>query len=226
MVAVVEMRGLEGFGLWGIAERVGFLRLSGEMSAGEVAGVVALLVEYNGVEAREPAAAVRELVEADGLVAPGGLRVRDGRSGAVLVPGCCCGLEDWREWAGLAAGGALWLGHDPDPDIEYTADAVHLWRDGKRADGDRVVIPYERLPQLLEGVRSELTAFLGLVVQWAEQLEAEDGPGPGPRLGGPALVSGPGSGLGPALGAKLDEAFSLTRPFSGPRPEARGGTGG
>ncbi|MEU8158775.1 hypothetical protein [Micromonospora parva] len=42
---------------------------------------------------------VNALLAEDFLIAAGGLRVRGGTIGTVVTPGCCAGLEDWRDWA-------------------------------------------------------------------------------------------------------------------------------
>lgn len=195
MEAVVETERARGFGKWEIATGQGeLLRLSGQMAGAEVGSVLAVLAEYNDAEAADPAATLRELVAADGLIAPGGLRVRDA-AGGVLVPRCCCGLEDWREWAGLLERETPWLGHGPDLEAEYGADAVHLWQDVQRADAGRVTLPYDRLPVLLEGVRGELVAFLRLVGEWAAPYGTE---------------------VRDTLCAKLDEEFSFTEPWEPP----------
>jgi hypothetical protein len=44
------------------------------------------------------------ITQAESLVAPGGLRVRDTATSLTVSPGCCRELEDWQEWNKVAAG--------------------------------------------------------------------------------------------------------------------------
>ena len=53
---------------------------------------------------------VDTLLAEEFLVVPGGLRLVDTGTGMVVVPGCCAGLEDWRDWVRAIAGESPWLG--------------------------------------------------------------------------------------------------------------------
>ena len=62
-------------------------------------------------------------------VLPGGFAVVD--RGRVIAPGCCCGLETWRDWLGVVrTRRSPWMGHDPAPLVEVLEDSVHVWTDG------------------------------------------------------------------------------------------------
>lgn len=73
---------------------------------------------------------VDTLLAEDFLIVAGGLRLVDTVKGMVVVPGCCAGLEDWRDWVRVLTGGALWLGHDPGLEIEIIGDDLCVWQDG------------------------------------------------------------------------------------------------
>ncbi|GAA2983877.1 MULTISPECIES: hypothetical protein [Streptomyces] len=94
-----------------------FMALSGSMSPLDVGSAMAMLADYNsptGGDDRsltDDGEAIRGLLETDEVIAPGGLCVRDIRNNVTVRPGCCCGLEDWREWLDVADGETLWLGH-------------------------------------------------------------------------------------------------------------------
>lgn len=109
------------------------------------------------------------------LIVPGGLRLSDTSAGTVVVPGCCCCLEDWREWIRVLTDGSPWLGHDPGPEVEVIGEALRVWQDGgpDRERGrwaeQRVDLPRRALPQLLLGVQQELVGFLGVLAEWAGQ---------------------------------------------------------
>jgi len=64
------------------------------------------------------------------LIAAGGLQVGDATAGVAVVPGCCAGLEDWRDWVQVLTGESPWLGHDPGPEVEVVGDDLRVWQDG------------------------------------------------------------------------------------------------
>ncbi|MEU7947372.1 hypothetical protein AB0C50_22065 [Micromonospora taraxaci] len=47
---------------------------------------------------------VNALLAEELLIAAGGLQVRDSTTGTVVTPGCCAGLEDWRDWTQVLPG--------------------------------------------------------------------------------------------------------------------------
>ncbi|MEU0437547.1 hypothetical protein ABZ153_39310 [Streptomyces sp. NPDC006290] len=54
------------------------------------------------------------LLTFDSLFAAGGPCVTDTSTGVTLLPGCCDGLEDWRDWRRLVNDeSVLGFGHDP-----------------------------------------------------------------------------------------------------------------
>jgi hypothetical protein len=140
------------------------------------------------------------------LIVSGGLRLSDTSAGVEIVPGCCCGLEDWREWIRILTGGSPWLGHDPGPGVEVMGEELRVWQDGgpnrepgrwadQRAE-QRVDLPRRALPQHLSGVQRDLVGFLDALARWAEQTMI------GPR--------------GTALVKLIDESFAITAPLELP----------
>jgi hypothetical protein len=99
----------------------------------EAAGLfVSLLAEREGLGRDAGAAeAVAAVVKADTLILPGGLRVTDTMTGKSVVPGCCAGLEAWRDWVELLERRQPWMGHDPGPWVEFRDGRVRLWQDGR-----------------------------------------------------------------------------------------------
>lgn len=80
--------------------------------------------------------------------------------GLVTVqPGCCAGLENWREsWWLLDGDRTPPFAHDPTPVAEEVGAVFRLWPD----EAERyayVDIPRAELPGLLDGVRRDLEAF-------------------------------------------------------------------
>ncbi|WP_116244709.1 hypothetical protein [Nocardiopsis sp. FIRDI 009] len=127
MEPVLEIRPSDGFALWpvGGSAPYGFLPLDGALDPAGIGSAVMSVADDNDVGSSEdrptrpeesPDGFLHGLLTSDGPVTPGGLRVTDTASGTTLVPGCCAGLETWREWCGLPDDpGPVCLGHDPSP---------------------------------------------------------------------------------------------------------------
>ena len=132
------------------------------------------------VSATEPAAAIEEyLTSEDGDFAPGGLRVAAGD--VVIDPGCCVGLDEWRDWLRVPGGAVIDLGHDPDVLVEHRGPVVRVWKDKSRllpgeepGPGDEHIdVPREALPGLLGAVRDDLAGFLAALRPWAQGVVGE-----------------------------------------------------
>ncbi|MFJ8622289.1 hypothetical protein ACIRD3_05525 [Kitasatospora sp. NPDC093550] len=180
MQPVVEVRASDGFDLWPVAqvERFDFLPLSGDLSPAEVGTAVMGIVAWNDAdpgEDRPPRPAdplgsfLHGLLTLDPLLASGGLRVIDESTGVTFLPGCCDGLEDWRDWLRfLDEGNALWFGHDPvSPVAERFGETVRLTVDACRSDSPTIELPVTELRRLLADAERDLTDFLALAADWS-----------------------------------------------------------
>ncbi|GGR62612.1 hypothetical protein [Streptomyces roseolus] len=179
MRAVLEVSVPEGFDLWPVAgaDASGFLALTGRLSPAEVGTAVTALAACNRPagegDDRPPRDAagtfLRGLLSSDEVFAAGGLRVVDPGTGVAFVPGCCDGLEDWRDWYRLADGdGTLGFGHEPvSPAAERHGDTLRLTVDAERDDSPVIELPAHALRGMLAGVERDLAAFLDLAVAWA-----------------------------------------------------------
>ena len=171
---VLEVEPLDDFTAWpvsGVSERR-YLALSGMMPLEEVATAIAVILDYNGVVLDDDAVLDgilldRHLAEAEALNAPGGLRFRDTATGAEFLPGCCSGLESWREWHDVTESRDIFLGHSPDPRLEHHDGGIRLWQDASSPE-PTLSISSERLPELLDASERNLHGFLGAVRTWAE----------------------------------------------------------
>ncbi|GGV47346.1 hypothetical protein GCM10010495_76270 [Kitasatospora herbaricolor] len=182
MQPVLEITTTEGFDLWPVAESepFGFLPLSGELSPAEVGTAVMRIAACNDVDPdgeRPPrpldplASFLHGLLTFDDLFAAGGLRVSDDSTGITFLPGCCDGLEDWRDWRRLLdSGGLLGFGHEPvSPVAERFGDAVRLTVDAGRSDSPVIELSLAELRHLLAGAERDLTDFLTSAADWVGQ---------------------------------------------------------
>ncbi|MEU4597672.1 hypothetical protein [Nocardia sp. NPDC023988] len=114
---------------------------------------------------------VTALLAEDTLLQLGGLRLTDTVGGAVVVPGCCAGLEDWRQWIDVLAGTPPWLGHGPTPEVEIGVDELRVWQDSgaNRQAAQSIVVARNALPELLNGVHRDLVDFLSCVRRWSDR---------------------------------------------------------
>jgi hypothetical protein len=179
--AIVETVAASGFTAWPVASPSGrVLSLSGRLSSFEVGTVMAVIVDYcvpaTDEDAIEPDGSefVRRMIDAECLIAPGGLRIRDTTHGIAVNPGCCFGLENWRDWLDVAHGGTPWLGHDPSPWIEQAGQTILIWPDGREQStpppGCPIEIPAVELPELIDAAQHQLRDFLGLIESWVDAL--------------------------------------------------------
>lgn len=147
-----------------------WLVLDGAATVEDAGLFVALLAERLEPSPADAVAAVDALAAEEMLILGGGLRVLDTATGAAVTPGCCCGLEDWREWELVLDGVSPWFGHDPSPSVETDGELLRV-----RQDEAAVPIEFPRadLPALLDGVRADLTAFLGRLAAWAPSGRAD-----------------------------------------------------
>ncbi|MFD0418363.1 hypothetical protein [Streptomyces sp. NPDC127108] len=180
MQPVLEMYVPDGFDLWPVAEAesFGFLPLGGELSPTEVGAAVMRIASCNDVAPdgdRPPRPAdalgsfLHGLLTFDHLFAAGGLRVTDHSTGVTFLPGCCDGLEDWRDWHQFLDGGSLLgFGHDPlSPVAERFGDTVRLTVNADQSDSPAIELSITKLRNLLADAERDLADFLALAADWA-----------------------------------------------------------
>lgn len=142
---------------------------------------------------------VNTLLAEELLIVAGGLQLVDTATGRTVVPGCCAGLEDWRDWAQVLTEGSPWLGHDPRPEVEAADDDLRVWQDGGqnrhhgRWAGINIVVPRLLLPDLLRNAQQDLVGFLAALQAWTGRI--------GLGENGAALVEA------------VDQNFAITTPL-------------
>ncbi len=208
MQAVIEVPFLdtESARPWPVASLPAFswLVLDADCAGAEVGLFVAALADRLDVAA--PAGrdeVVAALLAEEILVVAGGLRLFDTVTEVTVVPGCCAGLEDWRDWGQVLTGSPPWLGHDPWPVVEIDeTDHLRVRQDGgpNRHSGPwaaiEVALPRHVMPDLLRNVQQDLIGFLAQLKTWTQ------------RVG---LVE-----TGTALTEAIDRHFAITAPLDIP----------
>ncbi|MFJ5925230.1 hypothetical protein ACIQF6_21750 [Kitasatospora sp. NPDC092948] len=179
MQPVLEINIPEGFDLWPVARvgRFAFLSLNGELSSAEVGTAMARIIGCNDIDPdgdRPPrpadpvASFLHGLLTFDHLYAAGGLRVIDRSTGVAFLPGCCDGLEDWRDWHAFVDGGSLLgFGHEPvSPVAERFGDTVRLTVNVQQSGSPVIELSVTELRRLLADAERDLTDFLALATDW------------------------------------------------------------
>ncbi|MGW2546747.1 hypothetical protein ACWC5I_39220 [Kitasatospora sp. NPDC001574] len=182
MQPVLEINIPDGFDLWPVAEVVpfAFLPLSGELSPAQVGTAMMRIAGCNDIDPdgdRPPRPSdpldsfLHGLLTFENLFAAGGLRVTDHSTGITFMPGCCDGLEDWRDWHRLVdGGGPLGFGHDPvSPMAERFGGTVRLTVNAEQSDSPVIELSVGELRHLLAGVERDLADFLALATDWVLQ---------------------------------------------------------
>nr|BFD86889.1 hypothetical protein StreXyl84_62900 [Streptomyces sp. Xyl84] len=105
------------------------------------------------------------------LFAAGGFRVTDLATDTVFVePGCCNGLETWRDWLEVLDGTGCYFGHDPSSAAERVGDNVRLALGADAKDGSPVIeLPVDQVRALVTGAETDPRDFHSLAGTWAEQ---------------------------------------------------------
>ncbi|WP_368661564.1 hypothetical protein [Streptomyces sp. NA04227] len=183
MQPVLEICAVDDFTLWPVGEyeSYGYLVLNGDLTPAEVGTAVMRIANCNDFEPEEEhgrcpsdplGAFLHGLLTMPDLFAAGGFRVIDSATGTVYVePGCCNGLETWRDWLEVLDGtGCSYFGHDPSSAAERVGDSVRLTLDAYAKDGSPVIeLPVDQVRTLVSGAQQDLRNFLGLASTWAEQ---------------------------------------------------------
>ncbi|MFI1658855.1 hypothetical protein ACH4ZU_28700 [Streptomyces sp. NPDC020472] len=208
---VLEVHASGGFTLWPVAESApyGFLPLNGALDPAEVGTAVMRIADCNDIDpehdGRPPRPAdplgsfLHGLLAMEDLFASGGLRITDTTTGTTLLPGCCHGLDERRDWLEVVGGtGCASFGHDPSPLAERDGELVRLTVDADRDDSPVMEVPVTDLRRLLVGAERDLVDFLQLAAAWAARhLPAYAAPvasALGRALDLPAPVTPPNSG--------------------------------
>ncbi|MFF6777966.1 hypothetical protein ACFY8W_31060 [Streptomyces sp. NPDC012637] len=177
---VLEVYASDDFTLWPVAKSApyGFLPLSGALDPAEVGTAVMRIADCNNIDpeddGRPPRPAdllgsfLHGLLTMDDLFVSGGLRITDTATGTTLLPGCCNGLDERRDWLEVVDGtGWASFGHDPSPLAERDGEVVRLTVDAEHDNSPVMEVPVTDLRRLLAGAEQDLIDFLQLAAVWA-----------------------------------------------------------
>jgi hypothetical protein len=182
MQPVLEIFAADDFTLWPVGEHksYGHLVLDAQLTPAEVGTAIKQIADCNNSEPEEEhgprpsdplGAFLHGLLTMPHLFTAGGLRVTDLATNTVFVePGCCNGLETWRDWQEVLDGtGCSSFGHDPSSTAERIGDNVRLTLDADAKDGSPVIeLPVDQVRALLTGAEADLRDFHRLAGTWAE----------------------------------------------------------
>lgn len=167
--AIVEVYPSETIPPWETVSTNEFFRvvLSSATNDEEIGSVMLVACEYNRVKIENSAEKTLENFLSKNFVLPGGLQFSE--NGVVKIfPGCCCGLENWREWLGVPNGDGVWAGHDPSPFAEFIDEKIRVWQDEKADDVNFIDFEYDELRKLLEKTEKDLNDFIFKLNRWTE----------------------------------------------------------
>ncbi|MUT65181.1 hypothetical protein [Paenibacillus sp. NEAU-GSW1] len=96
----------------------------------------------------------------------------------VILPSCCCGLEDWETInESIERRQSPWLGHDPSPGIAYHDDYLTVWSDDSQIENNEVLnirFTYPEMKESLDRTRRDILGFIEKpLYQWLEVRDKE-----------------------------------------------------
>lgn len=167
--AVVQLQPFEGEPPWAVASAANwsFLKLFSGVTDEEVGSVILTACSYNHhLEVQRSPIETLDAFVAEDFVLPGGLRFSEDEQ-VKVVPGCCAGLEDWREWLDVPNGNTIWAGHDPSPGVEFVDGGIRVWQDEKAEGIEFIDLSADEMRGLLKKVESDLKGFVFRLGEWA-----------------------------------------------------------
>lgn len=140
------------------------LRLSGAMNPLDVGAAIAEICHcafHDRPIGADASDVLRTWIDSDSRIVAGGIEAVLPR--ARIEPGCCCGLETWREWTRFADGGdPPWWGHDMDGEANRVDGRIVLSQRGESVAYDVVDVQSE-----LRAVARDLDAFVERAADWS-----------------------------------------------------------
>jgi hypothetical protein len=167
--AVIEISPFEIESPWAVAAVAPYslLRLFSGTNDEEIGAIMLTACLFSRIKIHASAVeTLKALVGKDFIMSGGLLFSEEGQE--KVRPGCCCGLENWREWLDVPSGKLIWAGHDPTPEVEFVDGGVRVWQDQKADGVDFIDFGVDEMRVLLEKVESDLQGFLYRLGKWTD----------------------------------------------------------
>lgn len=162
--------------------------LSADMAFEEIGLFVMAVAKYGDhygtdFSSLDKDAVVEMIIRRSGPVVAGGVAILAESAEDSIYPGCCCGLEGWRDWfTFLEKGHSPWMGHDPSPCFAKTGQGqINAWVDadlcgGEPSEHPDLVMDEADFTESLKQVERDLIGFLDVLESWTlhEDIEKAD----------------------------------------------------
>ncbi|AKG36178.1 hypothetical protein [Paenibacillus durus] len=150
-------------------DRIEFLVLSTNCNSSEVELFLVHLFGYNSINIDQSMDdTFNELLVKDSVAILGGIAFFESEN-KLIMPSCCCGLEQFRDiYNSVTKKESPWLGHDPFPVITYIGDLARVWSDDPESiESYYIDFKYKELLDNLEESKRDLECFIDKpLYQW------------------------------------------------------------
>lgn len=175
--AVVEIGSFDEPAPWLVSNNDFFyIRIYSGISDEEIGSVMlsACLLSSEDTIKETASETLKAFVSDEGFVLEGGLFFKENDE-IKVGPGCCCGLEDWREWFNVPSGKVdMWTGHDPQSLIEINDGVIKIWNDREeKVENQSIEFTVEEMIEHLDKVEKDLNNFLFRLGQWVKNIAPE-----------------------------------------------------
>lgn len=117
---------------------------------------------------------IRKLAVKDELALGGGLVFINEEK--AIYPSCCADFQDWKEnLEHIKEKKSTWMGHDPDPEVEYSGSEIIVWSDDKtKSESYFISFNKKELESYEASLQEVLTSFLSTAEIWASKYFADE----------------------------------------------------
>lgn len=133
---------------------------------------IASLLKYNDLGLNKRF--IKELAVKDELALEGGLVFINKEK--VIYPSCCADFQDWKEnLEHIKEKKSIWMGHDPDPEVEYSGSEIIVWSDDKtKSESYSISFNQKELVSCEASLQEVLASFLSTAEIWASKYFADE----------------------------------------------------
>ncbi|MDH3348580.1 MAG: hypothetical protein OEM02_10850 [Desulfobulbaceae bacterium] len=133
---------------------------------------IASMLKYNDLDLNK--GFIKKLGVKDELALGGGLVFINEEK--VIFPSCCADFQDWKEnLEHIKEKKSTWMGHDPDPGVEYSGEEIIVWSDDKtKSESYFISFNQKELRSFETNLKEILTSFLTTAEIWASKYFADE----------------------------------------------------